>query len=92
MVLPGYADIVISDDEGVSLIIGGASGADIVYGHPVEALDPTALVELRNTAALRIVPASETSRSLAESLRCGIDPSALAGIHAAVVAIAAEVA
>ncbi|AUG29496.1 MULTISPECIES: hypothetical protein [Microbacterium] len=87
--MPSLADIVTTDD-GVFLIVGGASGADIVYGHPVGASDPTALVELRELGAVRITPAGDASRGLVEALRRGVAPSALPAIHAAVVAIAAE--
>lgn len=89
MTLPGLADIVTSDD-GTFLVVGGASGADIAYGHPIGSPDPTALVELREHVAEQITPASDASRSLVEALRGGVTPSALPAIHAAVVAIAAE--
>lgn len=89
MPLPGLADIVTTDD-GVFLIVAGASGADIVYGHPVGTADPAALVEVREHDAQRITPASEESRALVEKLRRGVAPSALPAVHAEVVAIASE--
>lgn len=86
MHLPNRGDLVRTDND-VLLIIGGAHGADLVYGHPLSAALPTQLAEVRAVPVETIVPSTLLSLSYVDELTQALWPSALPELHARIRAL-----